>query len=99
MTIADFDREQLSKILSELGCDETYFAENIKKMIDKGGHNMAAGMKMLGELKGLAKKVDTKETSMLEEFGVSHLQNTVQKNRRLGSIEEAQFEESFDENK
>jgi len=88
--MADFDRDKLSEEISNLGMDEVYFVNKVKAMIDKGGHNMAAGMKMLGELKGLGKRTEQKNTNTLSEFGMDKLLNSVQQNRRLnGGVEEA----------
>ena len=66
--------------------DEAYFVSKLKSMIDKGGTNLPAGLKMLGELKGLGKRMNVKqEVNILDAFGIGNLMNSVQQNRRLNS--------------
>ena len=81
--MVDFDRDKLSNLIDEAGMDELYFVSKVKTMIDKGGVNMPTGLKILGELKGLGKKTEVKNTNILDEFGIGNLMNSVQQNRRL----------------
>lgn len=98
--MADFDREKLSELIDQAGMDEAFFISNIHKMIAKGGMNMATGMKMLGELKGLSKRSEQKESNILDEFGIGTLMNSVQQNRRLKqNTENAVVIEEFDGHK
>lgn len=95
----DFDKEKLSELLTEKGVDENFFVDQLLEMALSKGMNKAVALRMIGELKGLGKKVENKEASMLEAFGVTTLSNNVQRNRRLSAgIEVAEFQELINGN-
>jgi len=82
----DFDLNKIDELIDQAGMDEAYFINNIKKMIDKGGQNASVGLKALADLKGLSKKRQSaSDVSILSEFGLEQLMNTVQQNRRLNA--------------
>jgi hypothetical protein len=96
--MADFDREKLSQILEELGVTEEFYAKELVSMAMSKGLNKSVALRMIGDIKGLGKKSENREVSMLEALGVGHLNNTVQLNKkRITGAEVVEFTEVFSE--